>query len=173
MVRTRARLAMLTASLAMMLLPAISSPPPAALAKGVSRFPASFTVENLCVPNIGGDQTLGDDGEFVDFTGWLLLVEHTAAGEGPTDHFVSRFQVQGLSGLGRVSGLHYRMVEANVLVEMTGSGDSPLVQTILTRLRLVAPGAANNYELIGRFHLTINALGEQTAQFFVFESRCF
>ena len=173
MVRAPVRLAILSAMFATVLLPAFCFAPSSARAAGVSRIPASFTVENLCVPNVGGDQTLGDDGEFVDFTGWLLEVEHSAASSGPTNHFLSRFQVQGLSGTGRVSGFRYRMVEANVLVEMIGSDNSPAVQTMLTRLRLTAPGAANNYEIVGRFHITINANGDQTAQFFVFEGRCF
>jgi hypothetical protein len=112
-------------------------------------------------------------GEVIPATGTIHVVMHMT--ETPTG-MISRMFHLNLhgSGVGEDSGLQYQWTQSTVTVFNT-RGDSAAGPTELQRdtfVRVISQGNENDFNLRIRAHTTINALGEMTAHFDLFEREC-
>jgi len=102
------------------------------------------------------------NGDTVTFSGTLHVVNTmTTDGSGGT-HLKTHSNYQDVTGTGVPSGITYRV--GTVSNEVVNDNDGPQSNaTVISTVKLIAPGAALNYFMRIVLHITINANGETTS----------
>ena len=122
---------------------------------------AATTTTNETIPftNTLFNQCNGDQ---VTFSGDLHITNTmTTDGSGGT-HLKTHINYQNVTGTGTPSGINYRV--GTVTNETTNDNDGPQSNaTVISTVKLIAPGPALNYFLRMVVHVTVNANGETTS----------
>lgn len=106
---------------------------------------------------------LGGEGELVDLSGRLHILEHTTTDNNGGVHVVLHYQPKGVKGTGQESGDTYQGTGVTkTSTNVTGAG-LPYEFTDVTNFRIIGPGPGNNSLVHVTIHFTINANGETTA----------
>ena len=107
--------------------------------------------------------------EVVAFTGeFHIKVTETISRSG-NFHFTFHINAKG-TGVGQTSGDTYQWNDN--IVEVVNDAALPITVTALQTWKLIGKGAAANFVLKQRFHVTVNANGEVTALHDTFEVTC-
>lgn len=109
-------------------------------------------------------------GELVQLTGFLhVLVTATFDAKGIL-HATTHFQPMGVAGTGLTTGDVYRAT--GITRDEVNGLNIPFETTFVNNFRIVGPGKGNNLAIHEVFHITVNALGEVTANFDLESTEC-
>lgn len=98
-------------------------------------------------------------GEPIMVTGRTQMVLQTVVIPGGRFHGSFHMTEQGSSGVGMITGLHYRFVQTQN-EEVRIVGDLPYEDTAIFDRRVISQGNTPNFYLHNVYHFTINANGE-------------
>lgn len=85
---------------------------------------------------------------------------------------MTRFQPQGLSGAGLITGDIYQGVGVTQNTFESSFVNGQASQTFVNNFRIVGHGPGNNYMIHENLHLTINAAGEVSTYHDNFSADC-
>ena len=107
----------------------------------------------------------GGAGEEVQLSGTLHTVFHLTIN---ANRLMIRehFQPQGAIATGLTTGTVYRAVGGTRTIETVSAFNGSFTGTLVNNFRLIGPGPGNNLQIHENAHLTVNANGEITADFF-------
>jgi hypothetical protein len=118
------------------------------------------TNENIPFTSIIFNQCNGDT---VTFSGTLHIVNTLTTDADGGTHLKTHTNYQDVTGTGLPSGINYRV--GTVLNEVVNDNDGPQSNaTVISTVKLIAPGPALNSFLRIVTHITINANGETTSE---------
>jgi len=104
-------------------------------------------------PSCSGETVLG--------SGILHVVARSDEVDGEEIFVAQHANLQNFTGVGQTSGRTYRISQtANTITHPRFSAATPL--TLMTTLRVIAPGGEDDFQLFSLFHQTVNANGETT-----------
>jgi hypothetical protein len=102
-------------------------------------------------------------GEGVHVTGTVHLVTVLTIDATGGTHTEMHFNVQGVSGVGLISGIKYRGIHTETH-SSTSNGPAPSESTTVIDIKLISQGASSNLTIRDvLFHVTVNAGGTVTA----------
>jgi hypothetical protein len=107
--------------------------------------------------------------EVVDFTGEFHVKTSFTSSASGNEHFTFHINAKG-TGVGQTSGATYQWNDN--IVEVVNDADLPFTLTELQTWKLIGQGAADNFLLKQRFHVTVNANGDVTVVHDTFEVTC-
>ena len=111
--------------------------------------PFSGTITNLC------------NGDMVTFQGDIHVTNHMTTDAGGGTHLKTHVNFQDVSGTGAPSGLNYNV--RTTTNETVNDNDGPQSEaTIISSVKLISQGPAQNSFLQVVFHVTVNANGVTT-----------
>jgi hypothetical protein len=105
------------------------------------------------------NQCNGDD---VTFSGTLHVVNTMTTDASGGTHLKTHINYQNVTGTGIPSGINYRV--RTVSNEVINDADGPQsTATVISTVKLIAPGPALNFFLRIVLHITVNANGQTTS----------
>src|SRR5919108_1447123 len=107
--------------------------------------------------------------ELVDFTGEYHIKSSWTASNSGNLHFTFHINAKG-TGVGQTSGATYQWNDA--IIEVYHDAALPFTATLIQTWKLIGQGAADNFVLKARIHVTINANGDVTAEHDSLEVTC-
>lgn len=111
--------------------------------------------------------------EPVVLTGTVHYLLHAQDNPGERVHFTLHTNLQGVSGVGQVTGTRYRLSqEHNVTYNYSFLETSQFETNQIFRYRLVGQGPDNNFWINISFHLTVTPDGRITSTSTRAEARC-
>ena len=102
------------------------------------------------------------NGDQVTFSGTLHVVHTMTTDAGGGTHLKTHLNYQDVTGTGLPSGINYRV--GTVLNDVVNDEDGPQsTATVISTVKLIAPGPALNSFMRTVLHVTITATGEATS----------
>jgi hypothetical protein len=99
----------------------------------------------------------------VTFSGTMHVTNHLTTDASGGTHLRTHINYQGVTGTGTPSGINYRV--GTVSNEVVNDSDGPQSNaTVISTVKLIAPGSVLDFYMRTVLHITINANGETTSQ---------
>ena len=111
----------------------------------------------------------GGAGEFVQLSGTLHILFVTTIDDKGGFHSKFRYQPQGISGTGLITGDRY---QATGVTQGTFNGKVGFETTFVNNFKIIGQGPGNNFLIHENFHVTVNKNGEVTASVDNFSVKC-
>ena len=109
------------------------------------------------------------EGEAVQLTGTLHVMFITNLDGDGGFHLKYHFQPQGVVGVGLATGTVYHGTGVS---QGQDNGTVGYENTEIENFRLISPGSADNFQVHGTLHYTVNANGEATAYVDNYSAEC-
>ena len=122
---------------------------------------ATTTTTNETIP-FTGNIINPCNGDTVTFSGTLHVVNTMTTNASGGTHLKTHINYQNVTGTGSPSGINYRV--GTVSNDVVNDNDGPQnTATVISTVKLIAPGSALNYFMRTVLHVTVNANGETTS----------